>query len=663
MMQSNKDQKESVGLENKKKLNKQQDAYVMSTYDAETYNFFIQRFKKAKDQRDQVFEEFDDQNYEQDYLNNQRAMVSYLKKKLNDSDVRVVTGTTEKRIETVLNELMAMNLQAEVRAFDQNDKDLGELGDHFGDLVKRSNEIEEDEDKKLEFYIELLSQRAVFVEEIYTERKTRSGKRVIRMCEKRMVPGLQIYLGDITIPANRFNEQPYRVKYKRMTYDEAKSIYGDYEKWIYVKPGNYDTAQTNNPYDYRMTRLKTDEVEILEYVSVLDDEYQVMINGVLMEDTGTVLPWKYDGDSMTMVVLKPIHPRFAYGKPLTASAKTLQALNDESTRNVVRKWRQAIEPPMGTRSGKIYSKDIWNPGAMTQGLSDKDFSILNPTNAGLTTSDTAMLQFIETKTNEFIGTSVLMSSPTKRMTATEIIQQQKQAIKMLGLAVLSAMRLTRNLTYLRIYNLIENEIKPVKREFNTFTGEIEIIYRAFTVKDATISGDKKGKKVIGFMDRPLNRSEEEAIYQKEQEVTNDGGLLQYKVINIKKLREIRPNWYVTVINKERDSSELSKAMFTEKLAQAVSIMQITGKKLNADSVVESFERTWQDKNLFEKTPGQEISGQMGQMIDQLQSMKGGQMGAGQPNENINKGLTQGVTEGPGQGPLKPTVNTMLGATE
>lgn len=646
--------KKSPGVENQEDINKKSSSsYQMSPDELSAYNFYTLRFDNAKKQRDQVWEEFDDMTYEQDYVANQRAMVSYLRKKLNDSDVRVNTGTTEKRIETVLNELMSMNLQPEVRAFDQEDKELVELGDCFADLVKRSNQIEDDEDKKLEFYIELISQRACYVEEIYTVKRVRNGNRVIKMCEKRLVPGLQIYLGDITMPASRFNDQPFYLKYKRMTYDEARSIYGDLEKWQYVVPGNYDKNNTNNPYDYRMGNLSAEEVEIIEYVSNIDNEYQCRINGVDMYEPGTTLPWEHDGSNMTMVVLKPIHPKFAYGKPLTASAKTLQALNDESVRNVVRKWRQSIEPPMGTKSGKVYSRDIWNPGSMTQGLTDKDFSILNPQNTGITNSDTAMLEFIESKTNEFIGTSVLNSMPTKRMTATEIIQQQKQAIKMLGLSVLAAMRLIRNLTYLRIYNILENDIKPVKRQFNTYNNQMEKVYKSFTIHDATIDGDKTGKKVIGFMDRSLSREEQEAVYAKEQDEYVKGNVIRYKVINNKKLREIRPNWYVTVVNKERDSSELSKAMFTEKIAQAVSIMNVTGRRLNSDTVIESFEKTWQDKNLFEKSTGEQIGGVAGEMMNQLQAMKGG------AGENVQKGLNQGVTEGGEQGPLKPSVNTMI----
>jgi 3-phenylpropionate/cinnamic acid dioxygenase small subunit len=223
------------------------------------------------------------------------------------------------------------------------------------------------------------------------------------------------------------------------------------------------------------------------------------------------------------------------------------------------------------------------------------------------------------------------------------------------------MRLVRNLTYLRIYNILENDITPVKRHFNTFNEQLENVYKSFTINEATIDGENKGKKVIGFMDRSLNREEQEAIYSKEMDEYNKGNLVRYKVINVKLLREIRPNWYVTVINKERDSSELSKAMFTEKIAQAASIMQLTGKQLNGDAVVESFERTWQDRNLFQKSPVDEASmiggDQAGQLMSQIQSMKTGS------NEMVNKGLTQGVTEGPEQETLKPSVNTMLNAAE
>ena len=578
----------SVGLALEKSY-KDTPPYIMSAEQQEVYKFYTERFTAAKNARDQVYEEFDDMNYEDDYRENKRAMVSYLRKKKNDNDVRVNTPTTEKKIEFVANELLSMNLQPEVRAYDHLDRHMEDLGRDFTDIVRRTNEIEQDDDQYMDIILELLSQRAVFVEEVYTTKKVK-GRKIAR-CEKRMLSGLQVFLGDITLPAYRFNDQPYIVKYERMSISRAREIYGDLEAWQFVKPGNFDSAQSNNDFSYRFSLLKKNEVEILHYESAPDDEYNVMINGVMMYELGTKLPWDYEGYNISMTTLKPIHFQFAYGKPLTASAKTLQALDNETLRNLIFKFRQALQPPLGIKSGKIFSKDIWQPGSQTQGIKKDDIEKLID-HQGVTASEMQMYNLIESKTAEFIGQPQRPQS-SRKVTATEIKQEQANVIKMLGFSVLAVMRLKRNMTFLRLYNILENYTKPVGRELNNMEGKIESVYRSFSIGDGQIDQDQKGKKVVQMMDRQLTSQEKSAVYQ----VENQTGV-RYSFLNVKKLNEIKTNWFVIIVNKERDSSDLAKAMFTEKLNQGVAIGQVTQRQLNPDTVISEYERTWNAKDMF-----------------------------------------------------------------
>ena len=73
---------------------------------------------------------------------------------------------------------------------EEDDIELLEVGNEFTDIVRRTNEIEHDEDKMNEAYREMLTQRAVFVQELYTERvvrdkiRSKSGYYKIRRCEK-----------------------------------------------------------------------------------------------------------------------------------------------------------------------------------------------------------------------------------------------------------------------------------------------------------------------------------------------------------------------------------------------------------------------------------------------------------------------------------------------
>lgn len=597
--------KMSTGLEIEKSYE------TLPTYDPtaahkEAMNFYIERLNRAKTQRSLPYEEFDDMDFYNDYVQNRRALISYLRKKKNDADVRVNTGITEKRIETVVLEILGMNLQTEFRAFDQNDRELRDLGNEFTDIVRRTNEIEQQDDQMVDIMYELMSQRAVFVQEVLVSRK--SGNSTVKRFEKRLLSGLQVYLGDITLPAYRFNEQPYILIYERMDISKAKSIYGSLPNFQFVKPGN-TTSTESGPleFEYRFGKVKGNEVEVIHYMSAHDNEYNVIINGVLMYEPGTKLPWEWEGYNTTMVVLKPVHGKFAYGKPLTASTKFLQALNNETIRNLVRKFRQAIEPPMGVKSGRIYSKNIWDPGVVTQGLKADDFEVLI-NHQGVTQSEMNMYSLIEQKTNEFIGGGTLQSQDIgSRATAAEILERKRETVKALGMCVLSAMRLVRNCDFLRLYDVLENGTKVTGKKYNNFTKKIENVYQTFSVSDTMLEDGTKGKKMITFADKDLLPEEEFDLYAFEQQLKNSGENMRVRIINKPKMESIRLNWFGSVVNKERDSSELSKAMFTEKLNQAVGIMNATQRHINSDTVIDEYEKTYQVKNMFQKeAPVQQI---------------------------------------------------------
>ena len=640
----------STGL-TAEKQHKEVKEYFMDQNEKKAYDFYISKFRKARQQREKTWEYFDDLTFEQDYYLNKRAANTYLRPKKNDDEVRINTGVTEKRIEGVANELISMNLQPEVRAYDENDQEIEELGDAFSDLVKRTNEIEQDDDKYADAILELLTQRAVFVEEIYLDKEVGRGKdkKQIQRCEKRLLSGLQVYLGNIRLPHYRFKDQPYIVKYERMSYREAEGLYGHKANFEYVTAGNYSAYGDN--FSYRMAPLESDEVEILHYMSYPDDEYQVMINGVMIWELAAKLPWRYEGYNISMTVLKPMAIDFSYGKPLTASAKTLQALDNETLRNLVRKFRQAIEPPMGTKSSRIFSRDIWNPGSITQGVRKEDISTLID-HQGVTGSEMGMMNLIEQKTNEFLGTSSIQAAEQRKGgkgQATAIVSAQKEAVKMLGFAVLSVIRLKKNLTFLRIYNILENETQPTGKRKNELTNKIENTYKMFTVHESKLNNGRTGKKVIQFTDQPISDDMTSQIYQAERQSEMKGEDLNIVVINAEQLNDIVKNWFISVKQTDKDSSELAKAMFKDQIGQAQAIAQLTGRQLNPDKLIESFERKWQIKDLFQKQAPQQPVGQP----------QPGQAPAGKGSEAGSQ-LSQGIAAANGA-PQHPSINSMVNA--
>jgi len=571
----------------------------------------IKKIDSAKRQRNEPRREFDDMTYEQDYFMNKDAANAYLPQKNNDDEVRVNTGTIEKKVEVLMNELLAMNLQPEGTVYDIDDNEIRNLGQDMIDVVRRTNEIEKDDDFYIEFLKELLTQRAVFIQEKCVEQKYYYN--TIKRAEKHIISGLRVYLGDINIPARLFQTQPYIVLYTRRSYAVAETIYGEWERWQYIKPGGW-SGSSDNPFGYRVNNLSDNEVEELHIINPITDEYDIIINGVPMMAKPSRCPWNITPDrryNMEMVVIKPMDTDFAYGKQPVASAKFLQGFKDETIRLLIRKFRQAVEPPLGTKKGKIYSKDIWAAGAVTQGVGKDDFSILT-NHDGVTQSEYNMYDLIEKKTEEFIGAGSLQQgiSAGGEQTATEVQQLQINSIKNLGLIVAAYSRAKRDMTYLRIYNLLENFIEPVKRKEDALTKELQNIYNKFTINNVFFENGKKGKKIVQFVDKPLTQEEQENIYAYEQKEEMLGRPIRIRAINVKLLKSIPLFWKVIVNPMPRDGSQLEKVLFKDKLTQAVGIQQASEgqKRVNWEKMADDMQNAWQSKDLFQKEAPQNIMG-------------------------------------------------------
>lgn len=587
------------------------DTFAMDKEETEQYVRLISRLNTARNQRSMNRDEFDGMTYEQYYLTNQRASFSYLAPKINNDDVRINTGTTEKKVEFVLNQILALNLSPEVLAYDKDDTFMQDVSTLFTDLVVRTEDMERAKDKRVAIYSELLSQPCVFVEELWVERQVRgsNGKmKTVRGCEQNLLQGPQVYLGDLNLPDYRFNEQPYILKYFRMTYDEGVTIYGDWDRWNYVKKGSYNTLQPVPYQIYRKGSLLSEEIEGYIYMSAQDNEYQIILQGVPMLPVGTHLPWDWDGYNMVQVGLKPYHNDFAYSKPLTAAAKTLQALDNEMLRNMVRKFRQAIEPPTGVPNGKVYSRDIWSAGSMVQGVTKDNFSKLID-HQGVTTSEFNMIDFIDRKINEFLGTDSMgaLVDGTK-LTATQIVATQKVALQMIGLSVFAARRLEAQLAMLRTKNILSHYTKPIGKEVDPITNKIRSSYARFTIQDTDIGDNKNGTKIIQFADKGLGPEQLSSLFAEENQLAKKGSPTKYQVVDANALAKIDMYFNTTAVPEPEDSKELEKSMFQDELTQAQLVTQITGRPLNADKVTEKFERTWGTKDLFEKQAPMQMQG-------------------------------------------------------
>lgn len=668
---------QSTGVLREKEANEQVAQFAPSAEMQAAMRFYASRFNDARTARETPCEYFDDMSYEMDYRKNRQAVNSYLKKKRNDDEVRVVTGTTEKKTETIVNELVAMNLRPQIFAHDEHDMALSDLASDFTDIVERTDETERADEVMYEAFLELVTQRAVFMEEVYDERTVVAGARrtkgkklsmgTTRHPRKQLISGLKVFLGDITIPARLFHTQPFIFTVDVMTYEEARSLYEkeNPEMWKYVKQGTGATSWGEDASQYRVSVLSENEVEVVKYYSALDNEYNVFVNMIPMKEVGSPLPYEHDGYCIEMVVPKPMWTDFAYGRSPVVGAKFMQSLEDESIRSIIRKFRQALEPPLGVRGNKVYSRNIFNSGAITNGVMKDDIFKLVDHN-GVTSSEFEVMSFINKKAEEFIGRSELSQglTPDKRMTATQVLETQKQAAKQLGLITFAAIKLVRAMTYQRIYTIVEKMSSPVGMKKNPYTHELEEVYRRFTLSDAALGEGKRGEKIIQFSNRDLTDEEQNALYEEERRQERRGRFVRVRNVNIERVREITILWYVVVEPRERKGSMLQQVTFQDQMMQAVTIEKLSAgqKRINWDSMAEDYERIWQRKDTFLKEAPQSemmMPGAMGaggglenappemrQLLGEIESMEGSQVGSQ-------------AASGARQGASRPSVNTLL----
>lgn len=578
--------------------------YVVPEKERKMVEFHKMRLKKAITARNTPDRKFDGLNFIQDFYSNEDSANSYLRPKRNDDEVRVVGGLTEKRIESVVNEIAAMSYQHEIHAFDKDDRDLIGLGDVISDTVTRTNQLEEDEDISHDAVWELVTQRAVFVEEVMEQKQI--GEYYSKMPRKRLRSAIEVILGDLTMPSYLLQEQPFLATYDRMSLSTARMFFGHYDNFQYVRGGQ---SLSNDVYGtdvtFRLGILQEEEVEVIKYMSVPDNEYQIYVNGVPMLFVGSKLPFQYPCPRYPLAVAIPkrMGKHTFYGRPYTAMMKYLQALNDETVRNIVRKMRQAIEPPKAVLANdRMYSRDIFNAGNISYGVNADNLKSLVD-HDGVTQGELNVLELVKSLQDEFAarGPTQMGIQDGPRQTATAVIEQQKQAIKMLGQLVINYSHLVREMTKNRIYNLIENLSEPDGKEIDP-KGEFRDTFRRFTLKDQPFENGKVGQKIIQFMGRDLTGKEHESITDWEDDEAKNGRNVRLSMVNIKKIKQMPIMWYVTVVSKPKESDDLHRLMFQDKVAQAQGVSQMVGRPLNGERIVEEFQKTWRVKDWFTEVP-------------------------------------------------------------
>lgn len=572
---------------------------------------WIERFEFVKDQRNQRSRFFDGMNYIEDFITNENTKNTFLTPKTNDTDVRINSGTAEKKIDAIKNELMSMDFKSRVKSFDEQDRQLTELGDDMTDICYRTYEQERDplrEDTNSQILDDLLAQRGVYIQESLTTTTFRNNSYNRTQCQAKVLSGLKVFPGEMALSPFLWNLQPFIVVYDRLPYTIAKTLFGHLPAFDRVVPTGSSPREEylGEQYNYRFGTLENGEVEVLFCEDLPNNEYQIYIQQVPMYSANQEIPWSYPGYDVQFFTHKPTSHDWLYGRPPAAQAKTLQSLANEYLRTLVRKAQQAIAPPTGVpKSGRVYSRSMWDPSAIIQGVKKDDLSKLID-HDGPTQSDFQMYQLFENKIEEFIGTPNFAQGITsnKEYSATEVLTMSKGFLKSLGGVMAARLRIERVLLEMRSYNVLDNYLDPVKRKINKITNEPIDLYRSFEIDNTVLENNQKGKKTIYLVDKTPTIQELRRVHEFEKEQERLGNAVRIHYINIKQLKQMPKYFEFESYIEDKEGTALDKVLFQDQFNQATNIAKVEASPLsqtiNMDIVKENFERKWKARDWFQR---------------------------------------------------------------
>lgn len=646
---------------------KKQDRPKYNEVEKQYLGYLQTRLESWRNARDSAHDELDGMTIPQYYESNLKLANSFIEPKKNKEDTTFVTGTTRGALLALCARMNGFNLTSECRAYDEDNVEDVRAGRAMETILAKSAELDHDEEKRMLRQYELFAQGTAFVEEAWTQefrmKKTLSKKDwngevsgvkweerlelAFEGSRRNIIPGLHVYLGSYRI--FDMERQPGVATAEIIPYDEAKGIYGKWERWDYVTRElmQLEHADENTMYmnNWRLTDVQKDYVEVIKYQDKFNNEFCIILNGVLMTPVGFPMPWCHGEYNLVKQVNEILTPVFPLGGSLCKRLKTSQALENEFWRSAILKTQKSYSPARFNMTGKVLSRRVFMPGSMTMGVDPAQIKLDPHESQGVSQSEVEIMRMVRQNMNENSLPEVSKGqAPTGSQTATETLAVQREARVVMNLALTAASMLERKLDTLRAFDILENWFDPIGTEVDEIKQVLKKKHRSASAS-ASIEGAGQGRRMVR-VDEEIPTAKE--IYDEEENLSKEEKRpVRVSVLHPEKYKNFKYTWYFVNNPKEKESSELDKAMFDTMMAR----LPTFGQDVNVQFFEEKFAEMWNlpaDKAF--KRSATAITGM---------PMQGGEAGAGAP-----PGAVSGSDMMPGAAPggtQKPTVNTMAKA--
>lgn len=202
-----------------------------------------------------------------------------------------------------------------------------------------------------------------------------------------------------------------------------------------------------------------DKVEVIRYFSRVDDEYHILANGILLTELVNPLPWQHKmrgkGLPFWVVRFEPIDEDFFYGMSLPFKLKGQQDVVDVAYRMLINSTLLALNPPILTDDSEFPEENFLFPGQvryMEAGRTVQPMQMKEPGESAYRLIQMAGRDMDESSISDVASGQL---SDSGRRTATEIMESQKSAQRMIFLFLRGIEKGTADKAYLRMSNIIQ----------------------------------------------------------------------------------------------------------------------------------------------------------------------------------------------------------------
>ena len=269
----------------------------------------------------------------------------------------------------------------------------------------------------------------------------------------------------------------------------------------------------------------------------------------------------------------------------------------------VLKTYKSFSPPRLNLSERVVSRDMFMPSKITRGIRPNQIPPIDDKESqGVTTAEFNFMQEVikDIDRRTISQTTAGAKEEGGRVTATQILQLQRQAKIMMGYTIASNALLEWKIAHKELAILLKNHFDPIDQTFDEARKVIINKYRTIS-RERLFEKEGKGIRLtipIEEIPTPVR------IKEMEEEAKKRIGVpVKMIMINPKEIKKAKLIWVITVNPKEKRSSEFNKIMFDEMVLRLHNL----GLPVNPEWEMRRFAEVWEEdpNKMFLKSNAQQ----------------------------------------------------------